>query len=193
MAMDWNLVSTIAVPFLCLFFGAFVNRKLERRPVIVSFFGHASSFSIKSDEGNVLGVNTHTVVIRNVGKRSAVNLRMTHAILPNINVFPQIPYHSESLPGGAVDLVFPTIVPGQQITVSYLYLAPLLVTGVNMGIKHDDGFGKVISVILQRQFPLWLLRVTKWSAIIGAVTVLYGLVKACIYFAPLTLSILGSI
>lgn len=193
MAMDWNLVSTIAVPLLCLLFGAFINRKLERRPVIVSFFGHASSFSINSDEGNALVVNTHTVVIRNVGKRSAANLRMTHAILPNINVFPQIPYHSEILPGGAVDLVFPTIVPGQQITVSYLYLAPLLVAGVNMGIKHDDGFGKAISVILQRQFPLWLLRITKWSAIIGAVTVLYGLVKACIYFAPLTLAILESI
>lgn len=192
MAIDWNLVATVAVPISCLFLGAVINRQFEKRPVIVSFFGHASSFGVNSDDGTSLVVNTHTVVIRNVGKRSATNLRMSHLTLPNVNVFPQIPYHREDLPGGAIDLVFPTVVPGQQITVSYLYFAPLLVTGVNVGIKHDDGFGKAISVILQRQYPSWLIRVAGWSAIIGAVTVVYGVIKAGMSFGPKILSLFGS-
>lgn len=191
MAVDWNLIATVAVPISCLFIGAFINRRFEKRPEIVSFFGHASSFTITSNEGVPVVVNTHTVVIRNVGKCSATNLRISHATLPNINVFPQLPYHREDLPGGAIDLVFPTVVPGQQITVSYLYFAPLLVTGVNIGIKHDDGFGKAISVILQRQYSAWLIRVAGWSAIVGAVTFVYGVVKAGINFGPKILGFFG--
>lgn len=193
MAIDWNLVASVAVPVSCLFIGAFINRKLERRPVIVSFFGHASSFSINSNDIAPITINTHTVVIRNVGKRSAKNLRVSHATLPNVNVFPQIPYHVENLPDGAIDLVFPTVVPGQQVTISYLYFAPLLVTGINIGIKHDDGFGKAISVILQRQYPSWLIRLAGWSAIIGAVTVMYGFIKVGVIFGPKILSFFGGV
>ncbi|WP_230679413.1 hypothetical protein, partial [Pseudomonas fluorescens] len=103
---------------------------------------------------------------------------MTHATLPSVTVYPHTPYRIENIPGGGVDLVFPTVVPGAQITVSYLYFAPLLVSGVNLGIKHDDGFAKAIPVILQRQFPVWALRLATWAAAIGAVTVGYGIVKA---------------
>ena len=185
MTVDWNLVSSIAVPVACLFLGAWVTRRFEKRPEIVSFFGHASSFSIPSESGNGLVVNTHAVVLRNVGKRSAVNVRMTHATLPSVTVFPHTPYRTEDLPGGGVDLVFPTIVPGAQITVSYLYFAPLLVSGVNIGIKHDDGFAKAIPVILQRQLPVWAQRLAVWAAAIGAITVGYGIVKAAFYLAPM--------
>lgn len=185
MAVDWSLVSSIAVPVACLFLGAWVTRRFEKRPEIVSYYGHASSFSIPSENGNGLIVNTHAVVLRNVGKRSAANVRMTHATLPSVTVFPNTPYRTETLPGGGVDLVFPTVVPGAQITVSYLYFAPLLVSGVNIGIKHDDGFAKAIPVILQRQFPAWILRLATWSAAIGAITVGYGIVKAGFYLAPM--------
>lgn len=185
MTIDWNLVSSVAVPVACLFLGAWITRRFEKQPEIVSYYGHASSFTIPNENSNGLIVNTHAVVLRNVGKRSASNVRMTHATLPNVTVFPHTPYRTEDLPGGGVDLVFPTIVPGAQITVSYLYFAPLLVSGVNIGIKHDDGFAKAIPVILQRQFPVWLLRIISWTALVGAITVMYGVVKSVIYLAPI--------
>lgn len=167
------------------FLGAWITRRFEKQPEIVSYYGHASSFTIPNENSNGLIVNTHAVVLRNVGKRSASNVRMTHATLPNVTVFPHTPYRTEDLPGGGVDLVFPTIVLGAQITVSYLYFAPLLVSGVNIGIKHDDGFAKAIPVILQRQFPVWLLRIISWTALVGAITVMYGVVKSVIYLAPI--------
>lgn len=185
MAVDWTLVTSIAVPVACIFIGAWLTSRFEKRPEIVSYYGHASSFSIPSESGNGVVVNTHAVVLRNVGKRSAANVRMTHTTLPNVTVFPHIPYKTENLPGGGVDLVFPTIVPGAQITVSYLYFAPLLASGVNIGIKHDDGFAKAIPVILQRQFPAWIIRLAIGATAIGAITVGYGIVKAGLYLVPI--------
>ncbi|KPG98387.1 hypothetical protein AEQ67_13630 [Pseudomonas sp. RIT-PI-q] len=193
MAVDWNLVSSIGVPVACLFLGAWVTRRFEKRPEIVSYYGHASSFSVPSATGSGLIINTHAVVLRNVGKRSASNVRMTHATLPSVTVFPHTPYRTEELPGGGIDLIFPTIVPGAQITVSYLYFAPLLVSGVNIGIKHDDGFAKAIPVILQRQLPLWVVRLFTWVAAIGAVTIAYGAVKAVIFLEPLVVERMQSL
>ncbi|WP_059404370.1 hypothetical protein [Pseudomonas sp. RIT-PI-q] len=118
---------------------------------------------------------------------------MTHATLPSVTVFPHTPYRTEELPGGGIDLIFPTIVPGAQITVSYLYFAPLLVSGVNIGIKHDDGFAKAIPVILQRQLPLWVVRLFTWVAAIGAVTIAYGAVKAVIFLEPLVVERMQSL
>lgn len=183
MIVDWNLVAAVSVPVICLFLGGWVNKRFERRPEVISYIGHSATFDISTEE-NKLIINTHAVIIRNAGGRSAKNLRVTHGVLPKITIFPPINFIYEELPAGGVDLVFPVLVPGALLTISYLYAAPLQFSEINKGIKHDDGFARVIPVILQRQYPRWALRLSALAAIAGVIALLYFLVRLGLALAP---------
>ena len=69
---------------------------------------------------------THSVVLRNSGRRPATNVRLAHPYLPDFNVFPSVGYRVENLPGGGREIVMPTLVPNEQVTISYLYFPPPL-------------------------------------------------------------------
>jgi hypothetical protein len=88
----------------------------------------------------------------------------------------------ETLPDGSRDIVFPSLVPGEQLTISYLYFPPLVVDNVNAGIKCDQGFPQAISVLLQRQYPRWLNRLIGLLLIVGIVSVLYLIFRAAMHF-----------
>ncbi|MDD2054972.1 hypothetical protein NPS46_20700 [Pseudomonas putida] len=183
MLVDWNLVAAVAVPVICLFLGGWVNRKYEKRPELISYIGHMATFDMSTSE-NSLVVNTHTVVIRNAGGKSATNVRMTHGTLPKITIYPPTKVIYEELSVGGVDLVFPVVVPNAVITISYLYIAPLQFVEINKGIKHDDGFAKQIPVILQRQYPRWMIRMSTSAAVVGVIAILYLLIKFSISVSP---------
>ena len=182
MAIDWNAVATIAAPIITLFLGVWVNRRFENRAVLISYFSHVSAFQHTPPGGQLIHVNTHSVVLRNTGRQSATNVRLHHTVLPNFNIWPTIVHHVDTLPDGTRDIVIPTLVPGEQITISYLYFAPLTVGQVNSGIKCDQGFARAIPVLLQRQFPWWVNLIVGVLMIVGLVAVLYllyvGVAKA---------------
>ena len=125
MSLEWNALATIAAPVITLFVGAWVNRKFENRPILISYFGHISGFNSTPPGGTPIQVNTHAVVLRNTGRRSATNIRLHHATLPDFSIWPSVPYQTENLPDGTRDIVIPTLVPGEEITISYLYFPPL--------------------------------------------------------------------
>ena len=93
--LDWQLFVDVAIPALMLFVGVWVDRWLESRPILLSYWGHVSSFTYQQGDGNTGVVNTHSVVIRNVGRRAATNVRLSHTILPDFNIWPRIQYHLE--------------------------------------------------------------------------------------------------
>ncbi len=171
--MDWNVVATVAAPIIALFVGFWVNRRFESRPILISYFSHVSAFRHIPEGGTTLQVNTHSVVLRNIGLLSATNVRLHHANLPNFNIWPVVVYNVETLPDGSQDIVIPTLIPGEEITVSYLYFPPLVVDQVNAGIKCDQGFAKQITVLLQRQYPRWFNRTVIVLFLIGVITVFY--------------------
>ena len=171
--VDWQLVARVATPVLTLFLGVWVNRRFESRPVLITHFGHVSSFNYTPPGGQAMVINTHTVVLRNVGRKAANNVRMHHNTLPSFNVWPHALYQVENLQGGSTDIVFPVIVPNQMMTVSYLYFAPTTVANVNAGIQSDEGFPQVINVLLQRQYPGWLTRTLSALCILGLIAAGY--------------------
>ncbi len=173
MSVEWNAVATIAAPVITLFFGVWVNRKFENRPILISYFGHISSFRSTPPDRDPIHVNTHAVVLRNAGRRAATNVRLHHTVLPDFSISPSIDYRTEVLPDETRDIVFPTLVPGEEMTISYLYFPPLTASGVNAGIKCDQGFAQAIPVLLQRQYPKWFNRIASVLLLIGIVTVLY--------------------
>ena len=74
---------------------------------------------------------------------------------PNFSVFPSVQYTVVNLPSGGTDIVFPVLVPQQQLTVTYLYYPPMLAAHVNTGCRSDEGYAKIVPVLLRHPRPLW--------------------------------------
>jgi len=175
--IDWNVVATIASPIIALFVGVWINRRFESRPVLISYFGHVSGIRFAPTGGQPTVINTHSVVLRNAGRLPATNVRLRHRHFPAFDIWPQVAHRVEELPNGAKEIVIPSLVPGEQVTISYLYFPPWTVDQINDGVKCDQGFAQQIPVLLQRQYPRWLNRAAIVVLFIGLVTTLYLLIK----------------
>lgn len=173
--IDWQVFATVAAPIVTLFLGLWLDRRLESRPVLLSHWGHVSSFNYPRGDGGTGIVNTHSVVIRNVGRRAATNVRLSHTVLPDFTIWPAVEYQIREVPNSGADIVIPTLVPSQHLTISYLYFPPVTYANVNAGVKSDEGFATQIPVLLQRQYPKWYTAVARVLVIVGVATLMYGL------------------
>ena len=173
--VDWQLFATVTAPLLALFVGVWLNRRIEKRPVLLTHWGHVSSFRLQLPDGTSDFVNTHSVIVVNEGKRSATNVRLSHTILPDFNILPAVPYKQEQVPDSGPDIVIPTMVPGEQIMVSYLYFPPVTYEQINSSVKHDEGFATHIPVLLQRQYPRWFNNSAAIVFVVGLSAFVYAL------------------
>jgi len=179
MTIDWTAVATIAAPIIALFVGVWVNRWFESRPMLISYFGHVAAFLHNPGAGQQpIHVHTHSVVLRNAGRRSATNVRLHHTVLPSFNIWPQLVHSVQTLSDGSQDILIPTLVPGEEIAISYLYFPPVTFAGVNAGIKCDQGFAQAIPVLLQRQRPKWFSLTVDGLTLVGLVSLAYLIYRA---------------
>lgn len=180
MTLDTEIIAKILAPLLSLIVGAIIKHYSEARANVVSFIGHVSSFTLQDEKHTV--VHTHSVVVRNSGRKAAHNVRLAHTVLPpNVTVYPPTQYTIQQNPEGASEIVIPILVPKEQLTISYLYFPPLTWNQVNASTKSDEGFAKILNVISMPQphkAILWFL----WGLVfIGASFVFYWLVKLAAY------------
>lgn len=173
MTLDWKTLAEIGGMIAAAVVGAWATRWFDRKPALISYFGHVGAFQTTPPNGQPIQVHTHAVVVRNAGRLGTTNVRLHHAILPDFTIWPGVEHHVQTLPDGSRDIVIPVLVPGEQITVSYLYFPPVTVDRVNAGIKSDHGFAQQIPVLLQRQYPPWVTRLSAALGLIGIVAVLY--------------------
>lgn len=174
--MNLDIVTKIASPIVTLLLGAAIRHYAEDRARLVSFIGHISSFKIQDKAGTV--IHTHSVIVHNVGRRAAHNVRLAHSVLPpHVTIHPSVQYTIEQNPEGAQEIVIPVLVPKEQVTISYLYFPPLTWNQINSTTKSDEGFAKIITVIPVPPprktilFVLWVL------IFIGASFVMYWLAR----------------
>lgn len=179
MNLDPEVIAKVAGPALSLVVGGLLKHYTEARSKVVSFIGHASAFTIQGENPAV--IHTHSVVVRNTGRKAAKNVRLTHAVLPiNIAVYPPVQYSIERNPEGAGEIVIPVLVPKEQVTVSYLYFPPLFWGQINVNTKSDEGFAKIINVIPMPQ-PNKTVIVCIWALMfVGASFLFYWLVRFAI-------------
>jgi hypothetical protein len=173
MTIDWALVVDIAAPLLALVVGAALNHALEARPRLISYLAHASAFRSSRPDGSPFTVHTHSVVLRNSGKKSATNVRLGHNRLPDFQVYPDVQYQVLDLPNGGKEILFPVVVPQKQITVSYLYFPPVTWDQINSHLESDEGPVKVITVLPTAQLPKWQLNALRVLVYLGLVTAVY--------------------
>ncbi len=170
MTVDWNVVATISSPIIALFVGAALERFIEDRAKVVCYLGHVSGIQLNR-ENQIIHINTHSIVLTNTGRKTATNIRLGHAVLPDFQVFPDTQYNVIELPNGGREIQFPNLVPKKQITITYLYFPPLTWNQVNTHLESDDGPVKVLNVLPTVQLPKWLI--TLLWLLIG-----YGLIAA---------------
>lgn len=118
-------------------------------------------------------VGTHAVVVRNSGRLSAKNVRLGHKSLPNYYIYPNTKYEVTSLPNGGNEIIFPILVPNEQITISYLYFAPTTYAEINTYVKSDEGLAKVIDVIPAPNLIAWQKVVLYILLFMGLSTIIY--------------------
>ena len=179
MNIDPEIIAKVLGPLLSLLVGGLIKRYTEARSRVVSFIGHASVFTLQGE--NPAAIHTHSVVVRNTGRKSATNVRLTHAVLPiNITVYPPVHYLIERNPEGAGEIVIPVLVPKEQVTISYLYFPPLLWSQINVNTKSDEGFAKIMSVIPVPQ-PNKAVIAGVWALVfVGASFLFYWLARLVI-------------
>ncbi|MCL4822832.1 MAG: hypothetical protein KJZ57_01320 [Anaerolineales bacterium] len=179
--MDWTLFARYAAPVLAAVVAAVIARYWDRRPRLVSYLPHASSVRVTPPAGAAFSVHTHSVVVRNTGRQRAVNVRLGHKFLPNFGVYPSVPYEVLDLPAGGSEIVFPDLVPGEQVTVNYLYYPPVVWSDVNSYAKSDEGLAKIVSVLPTPQPPAAVRRIALFLVAVGAITVLFGISQLLVF------------
>jgi hypothetical protein len=184
MDVNWDLLVKVAVPIITLFLGVIINRLLENKEKLVAHLGHAASHRLDNkDDKPQVTVNTHSVILRNNGSKSARNIRLGHNQLPNLNVFPDIDYEVKDLPGGGKEIVFPVLTPKKEVTISYLYYEPVRWQNINTHIESDEGPAKVVSVLLQVQPKPVVLKVVTFLMLMGAISSAYVLIELIKWYA----------
>lgn len=112
-------------------------------------------------------------MVRNSGKLAAKNVRLDHKILPDYKIIPNVKHEISDIPDGGKEILFPILVPNEQITITYLYFPPLTYADVNTQIKSDEGLAKIINVLPTQS----LTKLQRWIAylllFIGCSTTIY--------------------
>jgi len=173
MAIDWAVAGEVAKIVGSAVAGVLIKDWMERKPKLVTYFGAVSTHRLRPADQPMLQVHTHEVVVRNIGKKPAKNVRMTHAVLPDYHVMPQVQHTVETPAEGSHDIVFPVLLPGEQVTVAYIYFPPLIAGGVNTGVRHEDGFARHVPVLLQRQFSRPVMYLIVSIQLVGLLTLAY--------------------
>ncbi len=84
-------------------------------------------------------VYTHSLVVRNTGRKSAQNVRIGHHVRPlNYDLAPPVFHWIGDVPNGGWEILIPTLVPGEQLQISYLYFPPLTWNQINSYVKSDE-------------------------------------------------------
>ena len=172
MQIDWSLVATIAAPIIALGVGAWLDSILEKRAKLLTYVGHVSSFTLRGQAGSTT-FNTHSVVVRNAGRRPATNVRLGHNYMPDFQLSPSVQCTSQALPSGGHEIVIPTLVPDEQVTISYVYFPPVVWSHINSYVKSDEGLATEIKVLPTRQYPKWAQRALALLVLVGLTALIY--------------------
>ena len=178
MNINWDLVLKIAYPLVILFLGIILNKWFEDRPRLISYISQTFGINTKAPNGSNLTAHTHSVVVGNVGRKSATNVRLGHAVLPAFQILPSIDHSVKDLPDGSKEIVIPTLVAKKQVTINYLYFPPLRFDQINTYTESDQGSARIVNMQLTRQYSPTLIKAMLLVFLLGLVTLGYLLIMA---------------
>lgn len=182
MDISFDAFAKLLAPLLAALIIGIIKRYTAARPKLVTYLVHATAIPVPAGQaGSPSHVNMHTVVIANTGKKTARNVRMGHFFLPpGHQIWPPVSHQIATGVNGSAEILFPTLVPGEQVSLSYLYFPPVTWDGINSYAKSDEGNATVIKVFPAPQ-PNRAVQVGLWTLVfVGTATILYGVILAAV-------------
>jgi hypothetical protein len=144
--MELDIMAKLAAPVITAVVAFIIKKYFEAEPKLISYLVHASAIPLNDE--NKLKVNTHSIVVRNSGKKTANNIRIGHNHLPkSYQLHPQVTHEVTEGTDESAEILIPTLVPGEQISISYLYFPPVIWNQINSYCKSDEVNAKYINVI----------------------------------------------
>lgn len=174
MGIDIEVIGKLLAALITAISGFAMRWYFEVRPKLLTYLIHASAIPLGDDQGN--NVNTHSIVVRNAGKKTANNIRIGHNFLPQFQIYPQLSHSVIRDASGSAEILVPTLVPNEQVTISYLYFPPLLWNQVHSYCKSDEMAAKYVNVVPTAQPTKLQLTMICTLLFIGATTIVYWLI-----------------
>lgn len=158
----------------------------EGRPRVISYLVQSWGVRIPDSSDGTPGavVHSHTIAVANTGRKPATAVRVTHGIkqtLPALAIHPPIQYTIETNPEGYLQIVFPVLVPKQQITISYLYFPPLLYSQVLGTVLSNEGMARILDVVPMARPSRFVSWGTSILATIGGSVIVYWIFRLAIW------------
>ena len=174
--MQWDCIIKLLSPFLTVVIAFLLNQYFSKKSKLITYYGHISIHKMELPDEKEHIVHTHTIVIKNIGKLSAKNVRVGHHWLgKNYTVVPNVKYEVLDLQSGGKELLFSILVPNEEITISYIYYPPITFQNINSYVKSDEGFARIINVIPSPNLPFWQKAISYILLFIGTSTVIYSI------------------
>ena len=172
--MELEVIAKLLAPVITAIVGLLAKKYFEARPKLITYLIHASAIPLH--DKNETTVNTHSIVVRNAGKKTANNVRIGHNYLPkSFQLYPQLTHEITKGPNDSAEIVIPTLVPDEQVNISYLYFPPDTWHKVHSYCKSDEMNAKYVNIVPSQQLSK-LQTGTLWSLIfIGTSTLVYWL------------------
>lgn len=145
----WIKLASLVGTFIAWFI---TNR---RRPRLEAFFTHGAGHQI-TDGGPPVGINTHSLVVRNSGASSATNVRVNHAFVPqhtNIQIHPNQTVIRTPIAPQGLELLFERLRPQEQLSLSYLYPAGNTLDQFQTFVRFDEGLASFFPIQHVRIIP----------------------------------------
>lgn len=168
---DWiKIISLLGTFFAWLR----INR---RRPRLEAFFTHGAAHPINGAQGFI---HTHSLVVRNAGSFSATNVRISHSYMPpntDIQFYPDRPRTVTQFGQSGSEILIDRLRPKEQITLSYLYPGPTVISQFGTQVKFDEGFAQFFEIQHVRVFPRWVQAIVAYLMTAGFGLTLYVAIK----------------
>lgn len=130
------------------------------------------------EHGQPVPVRSHSLVIGNIGKAPANNVRVMHGILPHTyTIYPPINHHRDNN-----EITIASLAPGEFVSITYLYFPPLLWSQIDLLVKCDECLSVPANMQHVYILPGWLKAVLYFFLFVGAVTTVYFVIDIIICF-----------
>ena len=170
--MEFDTFAKLLAPAITAIVVFLLKKYFDAKPNLITYMVHASAIPLHDEKNN--SVNTHSIVVRNSGKKTAHDVRIGHNYLPpSFQLFPLLNHELIKMEGDAAEILIPTLVPNEQITITYLYFPPITWHQINSYCKSDEMNAKYINVIPTQQPSRPVLALLWILLFIGTSTVVY--------------------
>ena len=170
MKFDWSALATVAWSVILLIAGALLGRLLERKAKLTYYASHWSAYPRPGPPP--ITIHTHGIVIKNVGNKTATDVRIQHELRPEMfYVTPSMGYTDPDMPGGGFEIVLPQLMPQKEVAISYMHTQPF--HNFRGQITHSDGLAVEVPAISRAEYPRWMFWTVLILALIGLIAVAF--------------------